>query len=321
MRSRTDTIKKNLHVTLTRTCNYNCSWCNQRYDIDKPVYTMSDSGRKIVDNKLRTGAEWISGLNAFPYKSDYRRLIFSGGEPSVHPDFFSIVAKVKGYNEVLLTTNLSFDVEKLIQTCLENDSQIVVQPSFQFEYTDFDVFLEKMELLAKHSMLSKSIPASIVDLPDRPEPHEFKEKFAKHGYNVPLYEFEGYYKGRFDYANIEGFGSQTKTYKVVCCSSTNCVKPNGDIVFCPTDEYFTEAYTYGNICDRDYRPIGLKRTCNSYGKCHISSASWIEVESPDTGKVIWRGKNFPIRSISGKIIQVSKKHVRRVMWRMKTASK
>lgn len=317
MRSRTDTIKKNLHVTLTRTCNYNCSWCNQRHDTDRPAYTMSDSSRKIIDNKLRTGAEWISGLNAFPYKDDYKRLIFSGGEPSIHPDFFSIISQVKGYNEVLLTTNLSFDVDKLICACQEHNAQIVVQPSFQFEFADFDIFLEKIKILDIHSLLSKSIPASIVDVPDRPEPREFQKSFAQKGYHVPLYEFEGYYKGRFDYSDIGGFGSHGQTRKVICCSSTNCIKPTGDIVFCPTDEYCNDALTYGNICDKNYQPIEPRRLCSRYGKCHISSASWIEVESHDTGKVIWRGKNYPNRSVLNKIKQITKKHARRATWRMR----
>ena len=85
-------LKRTLHVSLTKSCNYNCSWCNQRYDLTKPMYDMSESARVIVDNRTRPGKAWIEGLSQFPYKAQYDRLIFSVGEPSLHPDFFEIVA-------------------------------------------------------------------------------------------------------------------------------------------------------------------------------------------------------------------------------------
>jgi len=311
-----DNIRRILHVTLTRSCNYNCSWCNQRYDMNKPMYTMSEAGRKIVDNKLRPGKDWINGLNKFPYKAQYQRLIISGGEPSIHPDFFEIISKIKGYREILLTTNLSFDVSKLINICQENNAKITVQPSFHFEFADFNVFLEKMKLLDKYEMLSRSIPASIVELLDREEPYRFRRKFNQHGYNVALYEFEGYYKGRFNYSDKKGFGSLKKTGPVICYSTANCVKPTGDIVFCPTDEYNTNAVTYGNICDACYEEVDIKRTCCNYGKCHISSAGWIKIESLDTNKVIWEGRTLPC-NIHHKIICYSKKRIHRMLSKIK----
>jgi hypothetical protein len=254
---------------------------------------MSESERVIVDNKLRRGNEWIEGLNSFPYKSDFHSLIFAGGEPSLHPDFFEITTKVGGYKIIKIVTNLSFDVRRLIRYAKENNATLTVQPSFQFESADFDVFLEKMKLLDKEGVLHGSIPVSIVDLPDRGEVRFFQEKFRQNGYNPVLYKFEGYYKGSFDYADIGGFGCLGKRYNVICYSSHICVKPNGDIVFCCTDDYNSDAATYGNICDKIYRPIPIRRACSEYGSCHISSASWIRVLSPHTGKEIWRGKNFP----------------------------
>lgn len=314
---KTDGIRNRmLHVTLTRTCNYNCSWCNQRYDLDKPMYTMNEAKRMVVHNKLRSGKDWINGLNNFPYKSQFQRIVFSGGEPSLHPDFFDIVSKVKGYGKVLLATNLSFDVNKLIKACQENNYRVSVQPSFQFEFADFDVFLEKMKLLEQHGLLGQSIPVSIVELPDREEPYKFKQKFKQLGYKPLMSEFEGYYKGEFRYSDKKGFGSLGKTYHVICSSSITCVRPTGDIVFCATDEYSTEEVVkYGNICDGRYEPLEFKRHCFNYGKCHISSASWIKVESPDTNKVIWEG-----RTLSGgirKIVSYSKKNINRLANKIK----
>lgn len=283
-----------LNISPIRTCNYNCSWCNQRQDLTKPAYDTSESVRLVVDNKIRPGDDWINGLNNFPYKDQFERLVIYGGEPSVHPDFFKMVSHIKGYPSVTVVTNLSFDVTKLIKVCQENDAHPMMQTSFQFEHADFDEFLAKIKLLDKHQLLSPSIPVSIVDLPDRKEPREFMDKFKKHGFEVTMFEFEGYYKGRFEYADVDGFGSKGVRRRVVCCSECINVKPNGDIVFCPTDAYRTDVQVYGNICDQLYKEIPTKRVCPEYGMCHISSAAWIKVESLEEGKTIWTGKNFRV---------------------------
>jgi len=286
-----------LNVFLAQGCNYDCSWCNQRQDLSKPAYDMSDSSRFIVDNKIRPGREWIEGLNKFPYKEQYEQLIFIGGEPSIHPDFFDIVSQVKGYKSKVIVTNLSFDVKALVKVCEGGDSRIIVQPSFQFEFADFNEFVGKMKFLNKHHMLSNFIPVSIVDLPDRDEPSEFKRRFKKHGFEASLYEFEGYYKGRFDYADVNGFGSKGIRRQMICFSECNCIKPNGDFVFCLTDTYDKNCKHYGNICDNDYLEIPINRSCSQYGMCHISSASWIKIQDQNTGKIAWKGKNFRQKNI------------------------
>jgi len=286
-----------LDVSLTRGCNYNCSWCNQRQDLSKPTYDMRDSSRFVVDNKIRPGREWIEGLNKFPYKKQYEKLIFTGGEPSIHPDFFDIVSQVKGYKSKIIVTNLSFNPYTLVKICKRNNSRVIVQPSFHFEFANFDKFVEKMKFLNKHRMLSNFIPVSIVDLPGRDEPREFKNKFQKHGFEASLYKFEGYYNGRFDYADVSGFGSKGIRRQVVCSNGGTCIKPNGNIVFCPTDTYDSNSESYGNVCDKNYVKIPINRDCSQYGMCHVSSASLARIEDKNTGKVIWRGKKFRQKNV------------------------
>ncbi|HEX7653843.1 MAG TPA: radical SAM protein, partial [Verrucomicrobiae bacterium] len=133
-------LSKIMDVSLTRACNYDCSYCNQRQDLDKPMFDLSDARRKVVSNRRRTGAEWIAGLNAFPYKDQYDKLIFSGGEPSLHSDYVDILTQVKGWRCKVTVTNLSFDVEKLIDACRREKTRVIVQPSFHFEFSDFEVF-------------------------------------------------------------------------------------------------------------------------------------------------------------------------------------
>ena len=281
-----------LEVSLTRSCNYSCSWCNQRQDIDSPMEDMRDGKRRIVSNDLRRGCEWIEGLNGFPCKADYCTLIFSGGEPSLHPDFFEIVSQVKGFKSKLLVTNLSFDVEKLIRACRAEGSTVIVQPSFQFEFADFAVFLEKLKALRREKFLSNFIPVSIVDLPDRVEPKQFRRRFEEEGFLASLYRFEGSYKGTFDYAPPELFGGSSQMQAVLCACSCRLVKPNGDVVFCQTDTFVEDSPTLGNICDQRYQEIPSQRRCERMGKCHVSASSWTEILDPDSKALLWRGKNF-----------------------------
>ncbi len=289
-------LSKIMDISLTRSCNYDCSYCNQRQDLDKPMFDMSESKRKIMSNKRRTGKEWIDGLNNFPFKGDYDKLIFSGGEPSLHADFFAIVSQVKGWRVKMIVTNLSFDVDKLIAACRAERTRVIVQPSFHFEYAEFKEFTGKMDKLRHAGLLSNFIPASIVHLPDREDGETFREQFRQRGYNVSLYRFEGYYKGKFSYAPLEGFGGVQETKEVLYSSCVQPVKPNGDIVYCTTDTYSENYIAYGNICDQKYVSIPNEITVQNYGHRHISAASWTRARNPATGERIWQGKNFRHRT-------------------------
>jgi hypothetical protein len=289
-------LSKIMDVSLTRACNYDCSYCNQRQDLDKPMFDLSDAKRKVVSNRRRPGAEWIAGLNAFPYKGDYDKLIFSGGEPSLHSDYIDILTKVKGWRCKITVTNLSFDVDKLINACKREHERVIVQPSFHFEYADFEEFAGKLAKLRAAGLLSNFIPVSIVNLPGSDRGREFREKFQARGFNASLYRYEGYYQGKFYYAPAEGYGGVKETREVFYSSCVQPVKPNGDIVYCTTDTYSETSPTYGNICDQKFVEIPREIKIQDYGHRHISAASWTRARNVQSGEPIWQGKNFRHRT-------------------------
>ena len=45
-----------MDVSLTRSCNYDCSYCNQRQELDKPMFDLSESKRKVMSNRRRSWA-------------------------------------------------------------------------------------------------------------------------------------------------------------------------------------------------------------------------------------------------------------------------
>ena len=294
-------LSKVMDVSLTRSCNYDCSYCNQRQDLDKPMFDMSESKRKVMSNRRRTGREWIEGLNAFPYKHEYDKLIFSGGEPSLHADFCDILSQVRGWRCKVTVTNLSFDADRLIAACRKERTRVIVQPSFHFEFADFDEFTGKLDKLRAAGLLSNFIPVSIVNLPDRVEPRAFRDRFLQRGYQASIYRFEGYYKGKFSYAPLDGFGGIKETKEVLYSSCCQPVKPNGDIVFCTTDTYSEKYVAYGNICDQRYVEIPREIAVQDYGHRHISAASWTRARHPATGEPIWQGKNYRHRTPMNRI--------------------
>ena len=285
-----------MDVSLTRACNYDCSYCNQRQDLDKPMFDMSESKRKVVSNKRRSGREWIDGLNNFPFKHDYDKLIFSGGEPSLHSGFVEIVTQVKGWRCKVIVTNLSFDVDKLIAACRKERTRVIVQPSFHFEFADFEQFTGRLEKLRGAGLLSNFIPLSIVQLPGRTEPQTFRDRFRARGFNASLYRYEGYYQGTFSYAPQEGYGGAQQLQEVLYSSCCQPVKPNGDIGYCTTDTYTENGTHFGNVCDQKFVEIPREITIQDYGHRHISAASWTRVRNPKTSDVMWQGKNYRYRT-------------------------
>jgi len=97
----------------------------------------------------------------------------------LHSDFFAIVSQVKGWRVKGDRTNLSFDVDKLIAACRNEKTRVIVQPSFHFEFAEFEEFTGKMDKLRAAGLLSNFIPVSIVNLPDREEGQNFREKFRQ----------------------------------------------------------------------------------------------------------------------------------------------
>lgn len=291
-----------LDVSLTRSCNYSCSYCNQRYLSNKKMYDLSDSKRIIVSNKTRSAHEWIQGLNNFPYKNLYEKIILSGGEPSCHKGFFDIIRNIKGYNRILIVSNLSFDVDKLIFINKHQLTPITLQPSFHYEFAQIDEFIEKLRKLKKARLISNFIPVSIVDLPDKPELKEYRDRFIREGFLASLYTFEGYYKGNWYYADQEAFGGLGSKGEIECSSCMHYVKPNGDLTYCATDTYKENPKdVYGNICDQNYKnPPKIKR-CDRFGLCHITSASWITVKQINNNITLWHGKNYKDYNLKNKI--------------------
>ena len=89
-RDRVAIVKKHW-VRLTNFCNNHCVFCldSQRHD-----------GKCILEDEIKASLEAA-------FKNNFRRVVLSGGEPTIHPDFLQIVklAKKIGYTHIQVITN------------------------------------------------------------------------------------------------------------------------------------------------------------------------------------------------------------------------
>src|SRR3989338_5481200 len=78
-------------IRLTRLCNNNCIFC-----LDKESQNGTYVPWKVINNQLKQGRrQW------------FKKLILSGGEPTLHPDYLKIVkiSRDIGYDGIQTITN------------------------------------------------------------------------------------------------------------------------------------------------------------------------------------------------------------------------
>lgn len=98
--------EKRLWVRLTRTCNNNCIFC-----LDKEMQDGTCISLAVIRKKLCNGI-----------KDGLRRVVLSGGEPTLHPQFIKIIelAKKAGYRHIQVITNgRMFSYRDFLRQCVD----------------------------------------------------------------------------------------------------------------------------------------------------------------------------------------------------------
>lgn len=131
----------NVNWTLTRKCNYHCSYCT--------VYD-NENGFFPAFEKLQLAVDKIAAL-----KANKINITLSGGEPTFHPDyadFLKLILQNVGNLERLLTiTNLSRTPRYFKKMCEQVEPwkhKLWFKASFHFEHADVDTFVENAKILA-----------------------------------------------------------------------------------------------------------------------------------------------------------------------------
>ncbi len=84
-------VQKRVWIRLTRCCNNRCIFCLDSENQDGSVIPF-----KKIEHQLKRGRE-----------ENIERVVFSGGEPTLHPEFIKIIKKAKdlGYQHIQVITN------------------------------------------------------------------------------------------------------------------------------------------------------------------------------------------------------------------------
>ena len=92
-------------IMLTNRCNMNCKYC----------YTEAN---KHLDEQELSGKDWIELFEKVKIPSKYlcQNISFTGGEPTIHPDFLDILNNISGKYKIEISSNGLEISDKLIHT-------------------------------------------------------------------------------------------------------------------------------------------------------------------------------------------------------------
>lgn len=130
-------------------CNYKCSYC------------IIDTWRQTT---YLTPEEWKTIWDSIYELYGSTHIRFSGGEPTVYPDFWRILRYLGEHHTLNITTNLSFDVEAFVREIkpVADKARLVVSASYHPEFVEAEDFIKRILYLKENGICAS---ASMVSWP------------------------------------------------------------------------------------------------------------------------------------------------------------
>ena len=251
-------------VYLTARCNFACDYCIQKGQI-----VPGQKRRPWSRYDELAGKEWVAAFNAMPTRPEHT-LILTGGEPTIHRDFYYIATHLDGY-KLDLTSNLSFDIDEFIGAM--RSAGRTFYSSFHTYHPNWmkpDVFVEKAAKLRDAGVIESPV-FSLVNLDEFPHfrdaehnerTAEFQDIANRLGLRFQRNEFRGNHMGA-------PFTHDQK-YSIDCTSGWVNFAPNGDVYNC---QYHLEQGIdcFGNVTRidecRHFPRFGEFFPCTDFGFC------------------------------------------------------
>ena len=150
-------ISNLLVIQITDFCNYECSYCEFKYSLNRSLKQKSRSKHKIFNIK-----DFLQ-LNNSPFKN----FLITGGEPSIAPNFLKIISYISSDHNIIVFSNLSASIN-IYKKAIELDNKIL----FVLTYHGFDYenFLYK-SLQLKHNIYA------VIFIYNKYNRHEILKKF------------------------------------------------------------------------------------------------------------------------------------------------
>lgn len=201
-------------VYVTLKCNLKCPYCS-----DGLAYDMSDMKYNIL-----AGERWVEIINKLPGNT----VIFTGGEPTLHPDLPYIINTIRQSN-IFIYTNLTYNVNKFMDQLTK---PIMVFSSFHPNNPSVTLegSIEALKILRDHSMCKEIVSHHLImnsSNGTKEQFDSFRKAFRKEGFELLLY-------GDQFSTNVYGAemcGHKMKR-KVKCSINRILVAPDGQRCIC-----------------------------------------------------------------------------------------
>jgi len=235
---------------LTFGCNFNCSYCINKYG-------------GLFKYKSMDLSDWIRGLNRIKTRSDLP-ITISGGEPTLHPDFYTIIKWIDGNIPLDLLTNGEFDVDEFMEHINPHRFQrkapyASIRFSYHPGYTNIIRLLRKVNVLKNRgysvgiwAVNKNKIHSKLVQL--------LAKSF---GIDFRLKEYLDETHGNYKYPHgLNGFPK-----KCLCKPSELLIAPDGRLFRCHHDLY-GGINSIGHILNNKVKLPEDFIPCSSYGNCN-----------------------------------------------------
>jgi len=161
-------------------CNYKCSYCE--------VVRRDEE----FDNRIADTDQWREIWDKIFDNYWCTHVRFSGGEPTIYPNFLKFLGMLLEKHTVDITTNLSFDLNDFLDKV--KPGGLSISASFHPEFCDFESFFEKLKYLHFHGFPSTlayvGYPPHLDKIP------EYKKRLEDLQMYFKIIPFIGNYKGK-----------------------------------------------------------------------------------------------------------------------------
>jgi sulfatase maturation enzyme AslB (radical SAM superfamily) len=243
---------------LTLACNLHCSYC---------INHLSGPANK---KGFLSGEKWLLGLNKLILPPGLP-VTFQGGEPSVHPNFYSILKGLRADIPIDLLTNLQFNpiefANQVSPSRLKRDSKYAsIRVTYHPETMNWNTLKEKVIWM---TLKGYSICVyGILHPKDINEINRAKLDADNSGIHFKTKEFLGIHENEvFGHYRYEEAVFSQKVKTCMCKTSELLIGSDGEVYRCHHDLY-NKFNGQGNLLSQDFKIYDDFRVCHHFGACN-----------------------------------------------------
>ncbi|MCB4791213.1 MAG: radical SAM protein [Elusimicrobia bacterium] len=295
-------------------CNYKCSYCEV---IKRDIEFKS----KSIDI-----SRWEEAWEKIFEKYWGSHVRFSGGEPTIYPNFWGLVKTLLKYNSVDITTNLSFDMKEFLDKIPPNNG-VSISSSFHPEFDDMKKYLDKVKFLhhngfpsticyvgypnhlGKISEYKKMVESERIYFKVIPFAGKFNDKWYPQSYSVEeKMLLEGIAKDALD-EHLKDMNSRWYDWRVkreeepgkkvktgeLCRMGQMYAKihPDGSVTRCCAGYHGVDSGSLGSILDKDFKLLDEPAACKVSYQCPCFKSMLVGQEE-DKWVPLWEALEHPV---------------------------